>query len=145
MRIVTATAMRAFSMGAFMMLLMGYCGSPVILNYGATIFSETGSDFDPNTSTIIMGSVQLAGTLSAIVLIDKFGRRLLYIVSNAGAAFGLCLVAVYTYLAKSDYPLDGLSWVPVTCVSMALFCTCIGIVPATIVLIAELLPTKVFN
>lgn len=122
---------------------MAYSGSVVLLTYGATIFSESGSDFDANTSTIIMGSVQLSGTLSAIILIDKFGRRILYIVSTSGSSLGLCCVGIYTYFAKHNYDVANLSWVPVTCISLALYCVCIGIIPVTIVLMAELLPAKV--
>lgn len=136
-------ALRAFAMGAVTMYMYGYCGSVVLLTYGANIFRDTGSDFDPNISTIIMGSVQLLGTMSAIVLIDKFGRKTVYIMSTAGAMIGLACVGTYTYLANNGYALDGLSWVPVVTISIALYATCIGIVPVSIVLMAELLPGKV--
>lgn len=141
--IASSAALRAFAMGAVTMYLYGYCGSVVLLTYGANIFRDTGSDFDPNISTIIMGSVQLLGTMSAIILIDKFGRKVVYMMSTAGAMIGLACVGTYTYLANNEYSLDGLSWVPVVTISVALYATCIGIVPVSIVIMAELLPAKV--
>lgn len=144
--IVTSDALRAFGMGAFMMYIYGFCGFSVLFIYGAMIFKDTGSDFDPNISTIIMGAVQLFGTLSAFFLIDKFGRKILYILSTLGATIGFLFVGLYTYLSDNDYyTLDGLSWIPVVTVSLALFSICIGIVPVTIIVITEILPGKVRN
>lgn len=144
--IVTSDALRAFGMGAFMMYIYGFCGFSVLFIYGAMIFQDTGSDFDPNISTIIMGAVQLLGTLSAFFLIDKFGRKILYILSTLGATIGFLFVGLYTYLSDNDYyTLDGISWIPVVTVSLALFSICIGIVPVTIIVITEILPGKVRN
>lgn len=126
------------------MYFYGYCGSVVLLTYGATMFRDTGSDFDPNISAIIMGTVQLFGTLSAVIFIDKFGRRTMYMLSTGGTMIGIFCVGIYTYLAKNDYPMDGFNWVPVVTISFALYSSCIGIVPVSIVLMAELFPSKVY-
>lgn len=90
-----------------------------------------------------MGSVQLFGAILAIILIDKFGRKLLYMLATIGASIGLCIVATYSYCGKHNYNIDGLSWIPVTFISFVLFSTCIGITPVTVVLISEILPLKV--
>lgn len=143
--IVTRDALRSLGMGAFMMYIYGFCGFSVLFIYGAMIFKDTGSNFDPNISTIIMGAVQLFGTLSAFFLIDKFGRKILYIMSTFGATIGFLMVGLYTYMNDNDYQLDGFSWIPVVTVSLALFSICIGIVPVTIIVITEILPGKVFR
>lgn len=126
-----------------MAFFYAYCGSAPLISYGTNIFRDSGSNFDANISTIIMGSVQLCGATLATILIDKFGRRLLYMISTIGAAIGLCSVAAYSYCAINDHDMNGLSWIPVTFISIALFSTCIGITPVTIVLFSEILPLKV--
>lgn len=130
-------------MGAILMYLYGYCGSVVLLTYSATIFRDSGSDFDANTSAIIMGTVQLLGTLSAVVLIDKFGRRIMYMMSTGGTMIAVCTAGIFTYLSHLDYQMNDFNWVPVVTISLALYFSCIGIVPVSIVLTAELLPSKV--
>lgn len=121
-----------------------YCSSVVLMNYGANIFRDSGSTFDPNVSTIIMGSVQLLGTISALFFIDKFGRRFLLVISSLGCAVGLGCLGAFNYLAVHElYDLDDFSWVPVTSLSIGLFFSCMGIIPVTVILIIELIPAEV--
>lgn len=107
------------------------------------MFRKSGSDFDANESTIIMGSVELVGAVLAVLLIDKIGRRILYMMSTTGAAIGLCAVGVYSYCVDDGYNMDGLNWIPVTFISIGLFSTTIGVTPVTVVLISEIMPLKV--
>lgn len=121
-----------------------YCSSVVLMNYGANIFRDSGSTFDPNVSTVIMGSVQLLGTISALFFIDKFGRRFLLVISSVGCAMGLSGLGAFNYLVEHDnYNMDDYSWIPVTSISIGLFFSCVGIIPVTVILIIELLPTEV--
>lgn len=114
------------------------------MNYGANIFRDSGSTFDPNVSTVIMGSVQLLGTISALFFIDKFGRRFLLVISTVGCAMGLSGLGAFNYLVEHDnYNMDDYSWIPVTSISIGLFFSCVGIIPVTVILIIELLPTEV--
>lgn len=128
------------------MTISACCGASVLLNYGANIFKDSGSTFDTNLSTIIMGSVQLFGTLCVISLIDNFGRKFLLIISSIGCAFGLAALGVYNYLSiHGNMSMENFNWIPVASVSIGLFSICIGVMPVSFVLMAEILPASVSN
>lgn len=136
--------MCGFLKGIALATMNAYCSSVVLMNYGANIFRDSGSTFDPNVSTIIMGSVQLLGTLSALFFIDKFGRRFLLVISTVGCAMGLSGLGAFNFLVDhNELDMSDYSWVPVTSISIGLFFSCIGIIPVTIILIIELLPSEV--
>lgn len=125
------------------MTISAHSGAAVLLNYGANIFSDSGSTFDPKKSTIIMGSIQLLGTLVVVVLIDNCGRKILLILSSIGCAFGLFSLGLYNYLSIHGHSMLNLNWIPVTSVSIGLFSISIGIMPVSFILMAEILPSSV--
>lgn len=140
----TPAAVRGMLIGSALMVLNILSGTLLLLNYASSIFSNSGSDLDPNTSSIIMITVQLAGTYVATFLIDRVGRRVLLITSCLGSATGMTIMGVFSYLASLDmYDLSDLNWVPVASVSMALFSSSIGLMPLVFVVLAEVLPNKV--
>lgn len=59
-------------------------GINVVLFYMQSIFAATGSTMDPNVSTIIVGSVQVAASFVTPLIVDRLGRRLLLITSGVG-------------------------------------------------------------
>lgn len=130
--------------GIGMMSLNIFSGGLLLLNYAGNIFKESGSEIDPNISAIIMISVQLAGTCVASFMVDQFGRRALLISSTTGAAIGLALMGVFNFLITRGFDLASFNWVPVASLSFAVFMTSIGLMPIVFVIVAEVLPQKVF-
>lgn len=61
------------------------------------VFKEAGLN-SPVLGSIIMGCVNLAGTLAAVALMDRAGRRLLILLSHAGMACCLVLIALVTFI-----------------------------------------------
>lgn len=61
------------------------------------VFKEAGLN-SPVLGSIIMGCVNLAGTLAAVALMDRAGRRLLILLSHAGMAACLILIAVVAFI-----------------------------------------------
>lgn len=59
----------------FFVELSGYM---TMLNYTTTIFAQSGSNWSPNTSAIIVGAIQLLGTYTSILLIDRVGRKVIF-------------------------------------------------------------------
>lgn len=45
-----------------------------------------------------MGCINLAGTLAAVALMDRAGRRILILLSHAGMAACLILIAIVTFI-----------------------------------------------
>lgn len=140
---VTPTAKRGMMIAPFLMAVAQFSGTFTLISYAATIFSETGSTINPDTSTIVLGCMQLLGTISASVLIDRLGRKMLLIASTSSSATCLCVISLYTMLKDQGYALNGLNWLPVVTFSLFIFVSAIGILPVPYVIVSEVLPQKV--
>lgn len=127
------------------MAINQFSGCFVLLNYSATIFRDSGSDIDPNTSSIILASIQCIGTYVATILVDKVGRKVLLLVSVSCTTIGLAAMGTYSYLDSLQYDLHQFNWVPVTSLSFVIFIASIGILCLPFIVLAEVLPSKVRN
>lgn len=68
-------AIKAMTIGLVLAALNQFCGVFAMLNYTAQIFKESGSDMDPNMSSIVVGFVQLLGDFVSMYLVDRLGRK----------------------------------------------------------------------
>lgn len=78
--IASPAARKSILIGIAIILVHELCGVFAMINYTATIFSESGSDISPNLSAIIVGFIQLIGTIVATQLVDRAGRKVSIIV-----------------------------------------------------------------
>lgn len=124
------------------MTLNQFSGGYTFVNYAATIFEKSYSDIDANLSTVIMGAVQIVGTLSSLMLVDVIGRKMLLIISASGMCVGMFCGGLYQYL-YNIYDLTTVTWIPTVAISGVIFFGSIGIFSATFVVFVELLPTKI--
>lgn len=129
--------------GIVLMMINCFTGAFTLINYAATVFSESGSGLNPNASAIVLGALQICGTLCTIAIIDRLGRKLLMIISTAGVALSLSVMTVYSYVSHQGYDLSHYNSVPVISLSLVIFISAIGILPIPYVMIAEILPQKV--
>ncbi|XP_037042110.1 facilitated trehalose transporter Tret1-2 homolog [Bradysia coprophila] len=138
-------SMRAMLIGPILMAVSQFSGTFTLVSYGATIFEESGSTMNPNLSTIILGCLQIAGTISTYFLIDRIGRKLLLTISCSGAAIGLSVMGIYCYLNKhqSNIDLSQYNWIPVVTLSFVIYISSIGIIPVPYIIISEVLPQKI--
>lgn len=124
------------------MILNQCSGGYIFTNYAATIFEKSFSDINPNISTIIMGAVQIIGTFSSLILVDRLGRKKLLIISASGLCAGLFCAGLYQYL-YTIIDLTSVTWIPTVVISGAILSGSIGVFSATFVVFVELLPSKV--
>lgn len=73
--LATLAAKKSILIGVTLVLVQEFCGAFAMINYTATIFAESGSNISPNLSAIIVGFIQLMGTIAATQLIDRAGRK----------------------------------------------------------------------
>lgn len=88
---------RAIYIIAGLKLLQYLTGALAIQSYLEVIFRQSSSISGPRAS-IIYGFVQLIAGLAATFLVDRFGRRILLILSSLGVAVSLTAVGAYFFL-----------------------------------------------
>ncbi|XP_017479634.1 PREDICTED: facilitated trehalose transporter Tret1 [Rhagoletis zephyria] len=141
----TKRALRALSMGIILMMINVFTGGFALLNYTSTIFVAIQTDIDPNTNTIIIGVVQIVGTITAIILIDRFGRKILLMASTASMGVFLAAFGMYAFFAEeTSADLSAYrSWLPLLIMAFIILSANIGIIPVTFVVLVEILPPKI--
>lgn len=68
-------ARKAIIISIVLLILSQYSGIFIFINFASQIFSDAGAAFHPNIATIIIGCLQLIGSYSSTLLIDRAGRR----------------------------------------------------------------------
>lgn len=125
------------------MILNQMTGGFAIISYSSIVFQESGSSFSSNASTLIQGCIQLLGSISAAIMIDRIGRKPLLLISMIGMLCGLTVTGIYVYVTKIGEENLDYRLVPVICMSFTIFCFSIGMEPVPFILLAEILPKKV--
>uniref|UniRef100_A0A1L8DF24 Putative facilitated trehalose transporter tret1 n=1 Tax=Nyssomyia neivai TaxID=330878 RepID=A0A1L8DF24_9DIPT len=139
----TPAAKKGFVIGIGLMLLTQFCGCFAFVNYTATIFKESGSELDPNISAIVLGMVQIFGTYTSTIFVDRAGRKTLLLISSIGAATGLILMGTYSFFKFQGYALAFLDWVPVATLSLVIYISSVGILALPYIVLSEVLPSKI--
>ncbi|XP_049828315.1 facilitated trehalose transporter Tret1-like [Schistocerca gregaria] len=88
-------------------------GAIALSTYTNTIYKMSGSELDPNLSSIMQISVQLLSSVGASLVIDRFGRKTLVMVSLVTCGICLAVEGAYFYVndVQGDVP-SAFAWVP---------------------------------
>lgn len=84
-------------------------------------FSTVGSNLSPNMSAIVVGVIQIVGSYIATLLVERAGRKFLFVVSTIGTAFGLITLGVYMMLASWKFNVEVYNWIPLAAFSFSIF------------------------
>lgn len=125
------------------MVLNQFSGGFVFINYSGPIFRDAGSSLSPNVSSIVIAILQIAGSYTATILIDKTGRKILLLISMSGITLGLGILGCFLYLVHHEYDVSAYAIIPVICLSFVIFIACVGILTVPFVILAEVLPANV--
>lgn len=141
--LVNTHALRALMICPFLMVVNQFSGSFAIATYAESIFKSIGSTVDPQVSSIVMATMQVIGTYAASQLMDRVGRKVLLLVSLSGCFLMLIIAATYSYLAKNDYDVMTLNWIPIVSISSFIALSSIGVLPVPYVMMSEVIPQRV--
>lgn len=72
---VSGPCRKAMTIGIILALLNQFCGCFAMLQYTANIFADAGSSMTPNMSAIVVGILQLLGSIVAVIFVDRTGRK----------------------------------------------------------------------
>ncbi|XP_055918558.1 facilitated trehalose transporter Tret1-like [Eupeodes corollae] len=135
-------SLKGMATGITIIFINVFCGFYSITNYSSLIFAQTKSSIDPYTSTIVIGGVMILGSYVASFFVDKFGRKILMMISSGSMAILLASFGGYVYLTDR-IDLTRIHFLPVLLISFIIFTGSTGIAAITFVLLVEVLPPKI--
>lgn len=117
-------------------------GSYILLNYTTPFFAEAGSSMTPLQSSILICIVQLVANGITTVFIERWGRKVIFVVSCVGSGLGMIVLALHR-LYKDDLP-STYDFVPMYGLSFVIFIASIGLLPCAYIITIDILPPKVY-
>jgi SP family xylose:H+ symportor-like MFS transporter len=123
--------------GILLSVFQQFVGINVVLYYAGNIFRNMGSSTDSSLlQTIIVGAVNLAFTVVAILTVDKFGRKPLMIIGSVGMAVSMLALGLTFYFKQ-----EGIAALIFMLTYTAAFAMSWG--PVCWVLLAEIFPNSI--
>jgi sugar porter (SP) family MFS transporter len=123
--------------GFFLAVFVQISGINTIIDYAPKILLAAGLEIkNALLQTSFLGLINFIFTFIAILLIDKVGRRLLYLIGSLGMAVTLMLLAISFYLK-----LDAIFTLICIMLFLVFFSSCIG--PVFWTLVSEIFPNRI--
>lgn len=132
----------------FALFFQQFSGVNGVQFYMNDIFARSGSNLTAKQSTLISNGFMLFATIVGAFVIDRFGRRILIMLSALGMALSIGALGFYYYKHPElahDY--DGSieptsSHVPIICLSIFVSSFSLGVGPITWIIITEITPPQ---
>ncbi|XP_071565085.1 facilitated trehalose transporter Tret1-like [Temnothorax nylanderi] len=109
-----------------------------MLSNTETIFKMSGSSLSPNASAIIVAVLLLFGSWVATVVVDRLGRRPLFLLSTAGMCVCHCVIATFCSLQNLQYDVSAYSSIPVVALSIFMVIFSLGMGSGPVVILCEI-------
>jgi MFS transporter, SP family, arabinose:H+ symporter len=130
--------LKAMLVGIGLAIFIQISGVNSIIDYAPFIFEKAGYDTKfALFATFGLGIVNFLFTWISIWVVDKFGRKPLYLIGSAGMTIALGVLAYLNWVGKGV----GLPVIIICVVYLAFFASCIG--PVFWTMISEIFPNKV--
>lgn len=128
-----------------LMINQQFSGLFSIISYTVQIFEESGSKLSPYLSSIIVGIMLTVGTIISAFMCNRWGRKILLILSDAIMAITMFGMGLYFYLKHTGYDVSQIGWAPVTCLSLYVIAFNLGLGPINMLLFTELFSPKLVS
>ncbi|XP_075224989.1 facilitated trehalose transporter Tret1-like [Lycorma delicatula] len=128
---------KAFIVGASLLLGQQFCGIMSIITYTVSIFQESGSTLTPHASAIVVGSLQFCSAWVSTVLVDKTGRKFLLSFSFILMALSSAVLGTYFFIKSQSVDVTNWTFVPIISLSLHVIAYAIGAGPVPIIVMAE--------
>ncbi|KAF2883248.1 hypothetical protein ILUMI_22918 [Ignelater luminosus] len=119
-------------------------GINAVIFYTSDIFLSSGAKLDPKLAAIVVGALQFIPTFFSIPVIDRIGRRMLFLVSNLVMGVGLIILGVFFTLSERQFvnsqTLANLGFMPLLGLSLFIIAFPLGSGPVPWIMSAELFP-----
>ncbi|KYQ56668.1 Facilitated trehalose transporter Tret1 [Trachymyrmex zeteki] len=125
-----------------LMFFQQLCGIDAVLFYTVNIFQAANSTIDPFLATIIIGFTEVVMTIFVAIVIDRFGRKPLLIISGIMMTICLSVLGYYFKLKDGGNDMSTFGWLPLANLALfnIVFSIGYGSVPFTV--ISEIFPPE---
>lgn len=93
-------------------ILVQFTGNIPIVTYVVPIFQAAHSDLNSYGSAVSIATLRVAGILVFMLTVERFGRRVLMIVSSLLCAISLLFLGVYFLLQNIGSDVSTIGWLP---------------------------------
>lgn len=129
---------RVMTVGILLAILVQLSGMNAVLSYAPIILRRAGTSMDTALfQTFVIGAINLVATFVAVLVVDRVGRKPLYITGSVAMAAALILIG-FSFAFHGMGGLYGLSFI---LLFVASFAACIG--PVFWVLMSEMFPSAI--
>ncbi|XP_057324052.1 facilitated trehalose transporter Tret1-like [Microplitis mediator] len=125
-------------MGMLNVFLYG-CGHNTMNYYAEIIVTKSKVNFSPSTIVIALSLCTIVACSTAAIVVDRFGRRFLLIVSSLGTALSMTLLGLHFHLLSLNIE-PTFTWLPIFSLFLYNFSISNGLVPVPNALVSELFP-----
>ncbi|CAH2057282.1 unnamed protein product, partial [Iphiclides podalirius] len=134
------TTFKAFRISLNVMLSQETCGYLVVLMYAGSIFEQASESISlklsPNKQTIVVGVIQLLGSIVASCIVEKTGRK--WLLAGTSLATGLSMLALGAWFYVTSLAVWLPGWLPVLAMCLCIFADAAGYQPVPYVITSEL-------
>ncbi|TGZ47760.1 trehalose transporter 1-like protein [Temnothorax longispinosus] len=125
-----------------LMFFQQLSGVDAILFYTVSIFQAANSTIDPFLATIVIGFTEVVMTIFVAIVIDRFGRKPLLVISGTMMTLCLSVLGYYFKLKDEGSDVSSFGWLPLTSLALfnVVFSIGYGSVPFTV--ISEIFPPE---
>ncbi|KAK0080751.1 hypothetical protein PV325_013378 [Microctonus aethiopoides] len=119
------------------------CGISIVVVYTSKIFEIAQSSLSPNASAIIVGVIQVIGSVLSTLLVERAGRRLLLLISCGGMAIAHICLGIFLYMQLNLFDVTPFKWIPITALSLFTLIYCLGMGPLPFVVSSEIFSSDI--
>lgn len=134
---------KAFIICVSLMFFQQFSGINIILFYTEYIFCSTGSSIPSDVSAIIIGIVAFTASFVAPFLVDRWGRKVLLLISAIGMCVANSILGAYFYLRENDQNVEDIFWLPIFSLVLYIFIYNVGFGGLPWTVLAEVFPENV--
>ncbi|KAK4877988.1 hypothetical protein RN001_010494 [Aquatica leii] len=116
-------------------------GAFLVMLNSVIFFKEIGTEIDPYLASIYIFSLRVVVTLFGIILMKKFSRRTLLLVSGGGMAVCISLSGLNTYWIQQGT--SNHTWIPLCLLLCYIAFSSMGVVPIPYIVAGEMFPLKI--
>ncbi|XP_071057646.1 facilitated trehalose transporter Tret1-like [Onthophagus taurus] len=128
--------MIALGLAAFQQL----SGINIIFFYMQSIFEESQTGLSSDLCTVFVGLVQLVCSVVTSITIDKFGRKILLLVSAIGMLITLTVLSIYYHLKERNFDVQNISSLPIWFINLYVMTYTLGFGPIVFGVAGEIFP-----